>query len=664
MAFDPDAYLATPFDPDAYLKGQQPAAPPAAAPALTWEALQAQVKDLPEADRVKAVRNWSDTQEKQASTEGGWGRYVGDVKRSVTRGLPGGPWLDEAQAKISSMLPESAAPLWSGAGQPYEQTKAQEDARIRRIETESPKMNLGAGLGGALAGAVATGQPSGLLGRIGLDTAVGAVSGAGEGDTTRERATNALFGGALSGAASSVLNKFGNWYNRWTQQTPEVVAAAERQGVNLPFFATAENPAVQVGGRQAAQSRPAVAATWEAANRDVPAVGERLVTGVTGAPSETAPAAAGRAIIPGIEDATRSLSDQMGALAEQTRSRMPVGAKYDMSNLRETLGKIVAGRESEGFEKPLSGLGQPTNLATSPGGATFEGAGKYATRTGQRIGTPELGEPRKVSPAEDARLLGATRADQERMVQQGVGRQEGPWVGATAAQTFKENLGKMSQVAGMRSEVGRTANAAPEQLISRAYNYATTKGTGTRLDDLSLLVNSLKPEEQRQLGAGVLAQIQNQSGGSAAGIAQRLSSMPQEARDLLFRPGTQEAKTVADLMTLSGRLGDINQLRHVGSAASVADAMTKNKYYDMLTSPALMATQAGLAVMGVPHVAAALPFQAAGWAIPRAMTAANTRLLNRGLPTPAVPQTIQDLATQMSSAVSRESDRWPIGYGR
>jgi len=638
------------------------AAPQAAAPkapAATWEQLQTETKDLPETDRVKIVNDWANAQEKTAAAEGGWSRFGGDVKRSIVRGLPGGTWLDEAQSKISSMLPASAAPLCAGAGDPYEKTKALEDARTRRYEKEHPYLSFG----GNVAGAMSVPVPGvGLAGRVATDTGIGALQGSGEGNTLGERARNAIIGGGMSAGMSALLNKAGSWYNRWTQQTPEVVEAGARQGVDLPFYATSSDPAVQAAGRQAAQSRPKVSATWDALNRDVTGVGERAQSAVTGAPSPVAPNVAGRDVTGAMPTVIDSLNTRLGALADQSRGRLPEGARGDMPALRQALEDIAAGRVEKGVlpNKVGAGLEQATNIATRPEGSTYQGMQGFARDVGESIGPRGL-LPRKVSPAEEAKLYGATRGDQRRLIEETVKRTEGPWSGVQAGEKFAENLPKQQSIIELRKELAGLANKDPEQLISRAYQAASTKGSGTRLDDLALLVNALPPELQQKLGAGVLAHIQN-TGGTPQGVASRLASIPQQARDLLFRPGSTLAQNVNDLMTLTGRVADINASRHVGSAATIAPKMGGMSAMDLLAA-LTTAGGAGAHAFGLPGATVAIPAGVALAAAPRIKTAVNTQLLNKGLPTPAAPQTLQDLLAQLAAGVSRESG-YQIGPGR
>jgi hypothetical protein len=441
-----------------------------------------------------------------------------------------------------------------------------------------------------------------------------------------------------------------------------VVEAGARQGIDLPFYATSPNPVVQAQGRQAAQSRPAVSATWEALNRDVANVGERAQGAVTGAPSQVAPNVAGAEVKAGLPTVVDDINARIGALANESRGRLPEGATADMPNLRAALDKIASDRAAAGVvpNQISKGLTQAENLATRPEGTTYEGMQTFARNLGENIGPRGL-LPRRVSRGEESAMYGATRGDQRRLIEETVKRTEGPWSGVLAGEKFAENLPKQQSLIELRKELAGYAGKDPEQLVSRMANSASTKGSGTRLDDLELLVNALPPELQQKLGGAVLAHIQN-TGGTPQGVASRLAAIPPQARDLLFRPGSTLAQNVNDLMTLTGRVADINASRHVGSAATIAPKMGGIRGTDLLAGAAGLGGGA-LQYFDLPGATVALPAAVVAAVAPRLKQAANTALLNKGLPTPAAPQSLQDLLAQLAAGTARESG-YQIGPGR
>jgi hypothetical protein len=178
---------------------------------------------------------------------------VDDTVRRLARGTGVGSWLDEGNARLSSILPEALG------GRPYEDAIEIERAKDRVGDAESTVVgslpiigDVSAGGLTKLAGAVASApvtpairafQGATLLPRIGnaaiTGGALGGVYGAGEGETTSERGGNALLGlglGTILGAAapvaeSAVSNTVSAVRNR-LQPLPAALQGYERSAVN------------------------------------------------------------------------------------------------------------------------------------------------------------------------------------------------------------------------------------------------------------------------------------------------------------------------------------------------------------------------------------------------------------------------------------------------
>jgi hypothetical protein len=142
-----------------------------------------------------------------------------------------------------------------------------------------------------------------------------------------------------------------------------------------------------------------------------------------------------------------------------------------------------------------------------------------------------------------------------------------------------QGVEEQSQLAGMRQAIANAVDRAqPEQLINTIYNAATTKGGGTRLDQLGLIWRSLTPQQQQQAAAGILAKIQNDAAAQGGGVipskvAVLLNSLPQQTRDLLFPPGSPLGQQVDALRTLAGRVGSVDAMQHVGSAKTLGQQL-------------------------------------------------------------------------------------------
>jgi hypothetical protein len=162
---------------------------------------------------------------------------------------------------------------------------------------------------------------------------------------------------------------------------------------------------------------------------------------------------------------------------------------------------------------------------------------------------------------------------------------------------FNRNVERQRVLSENQRQIDAAMKERPEAITNLAYNAATTSGAGTDINTLHTMVTALNPEQRQILGSGVLAKITNDAGGSPQRIASALNAMPDEARALLFTPGTQLAADVADLRTVAGQVGAVNQLQGTGSIASGGQNMlTKGLRYGGLgASGALAGTLAHLA---------------------------------------------------------------------
>jgi len=524
-----------------------------------------------------ALRQWADKQEASEAANAGIKRKINDYIRSAGQGSALGSFADEANAAIYSRLPE-----WlGGKGYSYDQELALQHARNRRVAGENPVLDPVLGVGGAVMEQAAIGplarayQAARVPGRVAIDTTVGAIHGfgSGEGDV-RARAEQAAKEGAMSGVTSSVLNKVLGAYGKYSTRSPEVDQAATTLGQpRQPFFVAAADPKVQAAGRQMAQENPAggVGQAWTGAREGVTQGGGDIVQGITGAPVQVAPNVAGMQVRSGMQEAGRNATAEIARIADETTSRMPANFLGDPAATRTAAQDLINARQAAGHTNPAQGLDQVTNLTTQPGGVTWPGFQRFVRETGQTLGEhPAV--PRQIPNADLEPIYAAARGtDQPSWVRQALGPQ--------AEERFVQGVEEQSQLAGMRQAIADAVDRAqPEQLINTIYNAATTKGGGTRLDQLGLIWRSLSPQQQQQAAAGILAKIQNDAAAQGGGVipskvAVLLNSLPEQTRNLLFPPGTQLGQQVDALRTLAGRVGAVDQMQHVGSAKTLGERM-------------------------------------------------------------------------------------------
>ncbi|MEY9184688.1 hypothetical protein ABIG06_006236 [Bradyrhizobium sp. USDA 326] len=565
------------------------------------EQVRSQIAAIPdEQQRTRAMNAWADAYVARENKDAGWGRTADNVVRSVARGIPGGTWLDELTAATSSNPDEVLA---------YQR------ARDRDWASRNPWTNVAGNVAGGVLSAPmtivrgATALP--WLANTAIGTVIGGVQGAGEGTTPESRTSDAAWGAGIGGVSSAVLGALANAYtSRWSRAnvTPEVDQAASNLNVPLPYFARSENPKVQAMGRQTAQERPGsnLATAWIAAREGTDEAGSNIVRNVTGAPRETAPYTVGQAVQGGMENAVEGANQRIAQVSRDIENLLPPGHRADTPQLRQTMTDIIGERGAAGHLNPEAGMGQTMSIATEPSGPTWRGLSRYTTELGQDIGRPDI-VPRELPRADQARLYAAVQGtDRPNIVEAAAGPQ--------GRAMFEQGTAQQAELAQLRDTIaGAIRNRQPEQLVNLAHNAATLSGGGTRLNQLDLILQNLSPGDRRQLGAGVLAKIQNDAGGVPSGVARRLADLPQATRDLLFPPGTQLAAQVNDLQTVAGRVGAVDSMAHAGSARTIAQEM---KRYGVGATPAAagsayLASQLGGGPL-VQGAVAAVPYLAAG----------------------------------------------------
>jgi hypothetical protein len=195
------------------------------APAIDFtnpiEDVRKTIGSLPVDKQEGALKDWARTFVENERKDGGVSQTVSDAVRNVARGTPVGSWLDEANAATSAGLHN----LTGGAvGAPYDETVAYQRATDDAIDKSSTKLGTLPLIGdvtaagvqkvvGGVASAAATPvaqvmRGAGMLPQIvnngvtGLG--LGSLYGAGEGETTKERAVNAGKGAAIGTTLGAV----------------------------------------------------------------------------------------------------------------------------------------------------------------------------------------------------------------------------------------------------------------------------------------------------------------------------------------------------------------------------------------------------------------------------------------------------------------------------
>lgn len=203
--------------------------------------VRAAIRKLPKEQQKAAGRKWAEARAARERAGEGTLGAIGNGVRAVARGTFVGPWLDEAQAGVSSL-----AHMATGGriGKEYDESVELQRAHDRAFDKDNPYLSTALKVGGGLAGGLGSlavrgsslaargamslvGGPlaavtpaAGAIGRVGQGIGVGAIHGASYGAGEAEggfdapglasraggAAEGALWGGAMGGAFSPVMD--------------------------------------------------------------------------------------------------------------------------------------------------------------------------------------------------------------------------------------------------------------------------------------------------------------------------------------------------------------------------------------------------------------------------------------------------------------------------
>ena len=729
-----------------------PPAPPAGAPSVPIST------DYGSTTVAPAAPSKYDAANRQLDEQGGvrgFLRKANELPRTIGRGIIG-DWGDRINAGAYSLMPEALG------GRPYAEGLEMERSRNAQSDINHPVGNpIAKAVGTVMSAAV---QPNkGALANTLIDMGVSGLRGAGGGNTDltttqgwKDAGTRGGEDAVATGLVSGPLNKLMSTLRPYSQVMPEVVAAAERMGIKLPFFARAADPDIQAAGRRYAQTnlKSPVNQAWnEGVTGTTEAAANTAVRG-TGAPEiGVAPYSAGYQVHPGMQASIDAAQVEKGRLGDEIASLLEPRARYDVPGTRATTRDMVNERRGFADPSPTAGLESPLRVAARPpptettqgpwgqrGGSSWEEISNLATDIGQKLNLPP-NIPRAVDDARLGNVYAALRGDQRGIMRAADAADAAPPVGAgitqgTAAGTapdvslsggppriqsmppqveaagvpqiapsspstavgaprlseqstggqlasavenpvgaarppgaapeqpgypgggydrpreeiFNRNVERQRVLSENQRQIDAAMKERPEAIVNLAHNAATTGGAGTDINTLHTMVTAMNPEQRQILGSGVLGKIVNDAGGSPQRIASALNAMPDEARALLFTPGSQLAADVADLRTVAGQVGAVNALQGKGSIASGGrDMLTRGLRYGGLGASGMLAG-------GLAHMAGASPTAtgvaaAAGAAIPESIRRVMQPYLLRNGINPAL-QSAAEILTRGTSQTS------------
>lgn len=202
--------------------------------------IREQIKSLPKDLKQQALRRWADTVVDKETEEGGVGRRIDNVFRTLARGTLIGSGIDELTAATNS-----GAHMITGGllGAPYDETLAYQRARDRRLDKDNPVLSTV----GQLAGGMVSAAPVISQGRNWLErTLLGGLYGTGH-------ANIANFGNNEGGEGSTAEQ-----FDRRTDGSATATAIGGTVGLVAPSAAGAVQGLVRRGADAVSSAYPSL----------------------------------------------------------------------------------------------------------------------------------------------------------------------------------------------------------------------------------------------------------------------------------------------------------------------------------------------------------------------------------------------------------------------
>lgn len=498
------------------------------------------------------------------------------VANTVVRGLARGvnPFMDDTAAFLDTITGRGEG---ASFGERYANNLAVQRGVNDAADARNPFASYGAQLAGAAVLPVGNmAAPANALTRFGRGAAVGAgygaAYGAGQGDMDlQDRLQRAATGAAIGGAVGGPLNAMigprlpqvqNQFASRPTAQ--EVVAAAERQGVQVPRAVLSDNMMVQRAG-QAARNVPfAGDPIVKSTDRMVGQMGQRMDDLAASASSsgavqnrETVGAAARASIENTVRNVMPARADELYSRVEQM---MPAGQTYPLTNTTAAAQDIIARTRAAGL-----GDSQAVRLimeaATRPGGLTYQGLRDLRTRLSE---IADFGPaPSGMSNAELKQIVGALTRDIDAAVAS---------AGPRAQQAYDRANQWYRGWVERRQTLGRILQAqSDEQIVERIALAASSRASGD-IWRLSTARKSMGADEWSDIVSQVVSRLGRGTDGqfSPQKFLSDYQRLSERGKDILFRAGGQNralGQALDDIATISSRWKEVGRFGNPSGTA-------------------------------------------------------------------------------------------------
>ena len=330
--------------------------------------------------------------------------------------------------------------------------------------------------------------------------------------------------------------------------------AAERLGVDLPYYAVTDSPALQratkvsesiplAGEPVAAARQKAVTQLEDAVDALVPKMtteqaGERIGTGIKGWMTS------------GVREKAKAAYDEVAGLFENASATKP------LENTRGAVADIMAQRASAKLEGTTPAIDLLMPAVRSGEGLTYDGAKTLYTEL------RNLRSENMIKGVKDAnvdKLYNALKNDVLDIAEE---------AGGAPARFFLQKADRQyQQMSAMREQlakiVGKKAEAvSDEQIFNRLFN-ASKDGGSANNKLVQRAITVMEPEQLKAFQAGILSKLGRDAQGNFSPDrwlgAKGINALSPRAKAMIFKDEPKLVQALNDVTTISERFKNLNK---------------------------------------------------------------------------------------------------------
>ena len=408
--------------------------------------------------------------------------------------------------------------------------------------------------------------PMGLAGRatgFAGKTALGALEGAGyggamgfgEGNTLEERLAAAKSGAIGGGLLGGALGRFAAPAEKAAAPAvPGSVQAAERLGVDLPYYAVTDSPALQRATKVSESipmaGEPVVAARQKAVTQLEDAVDALVPKMTTEQAGEKIGAGIKGWMTSGVREKAKAAYDEVAGLFENANAMKP------LDNTRNAVADIMAQRASAKLEGTTPAIDLLMPAVRSSEGLTYDGAKTLYTEL------RNLRSENMIKGVKDAnveKLYNALKNDVLDIAEE---------AGGAPARFFLQKADRQyQQMSAMREQlakiVGKREEAvSDEQIFNRLFN-ASKDGGSANNKLVQRAITVMEPEQLKAFQAGILSKLGRDAQGNFSPDrwlgAKGINALSPRAKAMIFKDEPKLVRALDDVTTISERFKNLNK---------------------------------------------------------------------------------------------------------